>query len=86
MVDGRNKRVTYPITINKEVDVMRTLEINELQRVAGGTGQCSADEAGSGNNYGGVTQPSRLAQDLIDIYEGLVAATSHVIERVAGAL
>lgn len=65
---------------------MRTLDINELHRVAGGTGQCSADDAGSGNTFGGVSQPSKLAEDLINIYEGLVAATSHVIERVAGAL
>lgn len=62
---------------------MRTLGIEELQFVAGGTGQCSADDGG--NNYGGVTEPSSLGDDLIDIYEGLVEATSHIIERVAGA-
>ena len=61
---------------------MRELTMQEIAYVAGGHGTCSA----SGNNYGGVTDPSSLAQDLIDIYEGLVAATSYIIERVADAL
>ena len=65
---------------------MRTLTKNELHQVAGGTGQCSADDAGSGNTFGGVSRPNELAEDLIEIYEGLIEATSHVIERVAGAL
>ena len=37
-------------------------------------------------NYGGVTEPGSLGDDLIDIYEGLVALTSHMIERIAKAL
>lgn len=58
---------------------MRTLKIEELECVAGGH-ECSAS-----NNYGGITDGSSVGSDLIAIYEGLVAATSHVIERVANA-
>ena len=63
---------------------MRELTIEEMRWVAGGTGECTAEQ--TGNNYGGVTDTSVLGQELIDIYEGLVAATSHIIERVANAL
>ncbi len=62
---------------------MRELTLSEIQQVAGAGDQCSS---GSGNNIGGVTEASSLGTDLVDIYEGLVAATSHVIERVANAL
>lgn len=67
---------------------MRELTLNEIAMVAGGDGECSSggDSGGEGNNYGGVTDPSSLGEDLIAAYEGLVAATSHVIERVAQAL
>ena len=65
---------------------MRELTTSEMDFVAGGTGVCTAeDSASGGNNYGGVTNTSSLGQDLINIYEGLVEATSHVIERVANA-
>ena len=70
--------------VNMEVDVMRELTRAELAFVAGGNNQqCTPSD--SGNNYGGVKEPSTVGQDLIEIYEGLVAATSHVIERVAEA-
>jgi len=62
---------------------MRELTMDELPLVAGGVGECTAD--GGGNNIGGVSHPEGLGQDLINIYEGLVAATSHIIERVANA-
>lgn len=62
---------------------MRELTLSEIQQVAGAGDDCSS---GGGNNIGGVTEPSSLGKDLVDIYEGLVAATSHVIERVANAL
>ena len=67
---------------------MRELTTSEMDFVAGGTGVCTAqDSGGSGsNNYGGVTDTSSIGRDLINIYEGLVEATSHVIERVANAL
>lgn len=65
---------------------MRMLNQQEMAAVAGGgENNCSAGES-SGNNIGGVTDSGGLGQDLINIYEGAVAATSHVIERVADAL
>ena len=65
---------------NKQKEIeMRELTLNEVSRVAGG--ECS-----TGNNYGGITEPSSLGQDIIQIYEGLVQATSYLIERVADAL
>lgn len=62
---------------------MRELTMSEMAIVSGAGDECSS---GSGNNIGGVTDSDSLGQDLINIYEGLVAATSHVIERVANAL
>jgi hypothetical protein len=63
---------------------MRELTMEEFSRVSGGTGECTAQQ--SGNNYGGITETSTLGQELIEIYEGVVEATSYVIERVASAL
>ena len=63
---------------------MRELTMEEISRVSGGAGECTAQQ--SGNNYGGITQTSTLGQDLIEIYEGIVEATSYLIERVANAL
>lgn len=65
------------LIIQKEIE-MRELTLNEMNVVSGAGGEC-------GNNYGGVTEPSSLGDDLIDIYEGLVDATSYIIERVANA-
>ena len=62
----------------KEID-MRELTLNEVNQVAGG--ECPA-----GNSYGGVTEPSSLGQDIIALYEGMVEATSYIIERVANAV
>jgi hypothetical protein len=60
---------------------MRELALHELALVSGGEGQtCPKD-----NDFGGVSDTEGLGQDLINIYEGLVAAASHVIERVANA-
>lgn len=59
---------------------MRELTNAELFFVSGGTGQCTP-----GNSYGGVRDTSSVGNDLINIYEGLVAAASHVIERVSRA-
>jgi hypothetical protein len=53
---------------------MRELTISEIGFVGGAA------------NYGGVTDTASLGQDIIEIYEGLVEATSYVIERVANAL
>ena len=65
---------------------MRELTLNEIHCVAGGVGVCTPENSGSGNNYGGVTDTTGLGDDLINIYEGLVQAASHIIERVANAL
>ena len=64
---------------------MRELTSEELSLVAGGTGECTPDTSTSTNNYNGVTDPSSVGGDLINIYEGVVAATSHMIERVANS-
>ncbi len=61
---------------------MRELDSSELSFVSGAGDDCSS---GSGNNIGGVTNSGSLGQDLINIYEAVVQATSYVIERVAKA-
>lgn len=65
---------------------MRELTKEELSQVAGGgdTQTCTVETAL--NDYNGIKNPSSIGNDLIDIYEGLIAATSHVIERVAFAM
>lgn len=63
---------------------MRELTFEEICRVAGGTGECTAEQ--DGNNYAGVTNTETLGQELVEIYEGLVSVASHIIERVASAL
>ena len=62
---------------------MRELTSSEIALVAGAGDDCSAD---SGNNYGGITDTTSVGDELVALYEGLVAATSHIIERVANAL
>jgi len=64
---------------------MRELTMSEIGLVAGAGDECSSGDSG-GNNYGGVTDTASIGGDLIKAYEGLVAATSHIIERVANAL
>ena len=61
--------------------IMRELTLNEIAIVSG-----AGDECQPGNDIGGITDFSGVGQDLINFYEGLVAATSYVIERVAEAL
>lgn len=64
---------------------MRELTQAELAFVAGGSNlECTPSD--SGNDYGGVKDTSGFGDDLVNLYEGLVQATSHVIERVANAL
>ena len=61
---------------------MRELRTEEIPFVAGGNQhQCTPE-----NSYGGVSNTNTVGDDLINIYEGLVQFTSHVIERVANAL
>ena len=61
---------------------MRELTATEMGFVSGAGDQCAA---GSGNDLGGVKDSESFGQDLINIYEGLVQAASHIIERVAKA-
>ena len=58
---------------------MRELTLNEINVVSGA--ECAA-----GNNYGGMTDTSSFGNDLIQIYEGVVAETSYMMERFANAL
>ena len=67
----------------KEIE-MRELTMSEIGFVSGAGTDCPSGVAG--NNLGGVTNPGSLGGDLIAIYEGLVALTSHIIERVANSL
>jgi hypothetical protein len=60
---------------------MRELTLSEIRMVSGAGDQCP-----EGNDIGGITDFPGLGTDLINFYEGLVAATSHIIERVANAL
>jgi len=60
---------------------MRELNKMELDFVSGGTGVCTP-----GNSIGGFGDANGTGEFLINFYEGLVSATSHVIERVAKAL
>ena len=63
---------------------MRELTMSELEYVSGGADDCPSDEGG--NEIGGIKDSESLGQDLINIYEGIVEAASHIIERVASAL
>jgi hypothetical protein len=63
---------------------MRELTVSEIGFVGGGAEQCSSDQ--SGNNYGGITDVNSVGKEIIAFYEGLIEATSYVIERVANAL
>ncbi len=68
---------------------MRELTMSEIGFVSGAGTECSGDSGSGGtegNDLGGVRDSANLGQDLINIYEGVVAATSHIIERVANAL
>jgi hypothetical protein len=65
-----------------EVDAMRELKSSELSFVSGAGDGCSG---GSGNDIGGVRNSRSFGRDLINIYEGVVGATSYMIERVANA-
>ncbi len=64
---------------------MRELTSQELSFVSGAGDQCTAANS-DGNTYGGISDTTTLAQDMINIYEGAVAFTSYVIERVANSL
>ncbi len=62
---------------------MRELNATELSFVSGAGEECPS---GSGNEYGGVSDTESFGDELVNLYEGVVQAVSHVIERVADAL
>ena len=62
---------------------MRELTKEELAFVSGGEGEMTCTPSTALNDYYGVQNPGSLGSDLVNIYEGLVFATSHIIERVA---
>lgn len=64
---------------------MRLLNEMETGLVCGAEGVCTPSDP-SGNTYGGVTNTKAVGDELIAIYEGVVSAASHIIERVANAL
>ena len=70
--------------------IMRELTMCEMRLVAGAGDGCSgdtpADTDGSPNTYSGISNTTTVGEDIINVYEGLVEATSHIIERVANAL
>lgn len=61
---------------------MRELTMSEIGFVSGAGGDCPSGEGG----VAGIPNPKTFGDDLIAIYDGLVAAVSHIIERVADAL
>jgi hypothetical protein len=63
---------------------MRELTMSEIGFVGGGAEQCTSDQ--SGNNYGGITDVNSVGKEIIAFYEGLIEATSYIIERVADSL
>ena len=65
---------------------MRELTMDEIRLVGGAGDECAGDDGGGGNDLAGVKDSENFGKDLINIYEGLVEATSHIIERVARAL
>ena len=62
---------------------MRELTAAEFRFVSGGGDGCPAESSGS--SYGGETDSGISVPDLGGIYDGLVAAASNAIERIANA-
>ena len=68
---------------------MRELTLEEIEFVTGGHCEDSGGGEQTGtdrpNEYLGGATAGEVRDVLIEVYEGVVAATSHVIERVADA-
>jgi len=65
---------------------MRNLEIEELNLVSGGAGDTTCTPSDPVNDYMGIQNTQTVGDELVDLYEGVVQAVSHVIERVADAI
>lgn len=63
---------------------MRELTMSELECVSGGGDGCTS--SAGGNDYGGISDTQSVGKELIELYEGVVEATSYIIERIANAL
>jgi bacteriocin-like protein len=59
---------------------MRELNTTELESVSGGVMQCTPEEMGT---LWGINVTEHIGTAFINIYEGLIEATSYMIERVA---
>jgi hypothetical protein len=81
IVNGHIRCTTKQLIYVKEDDIMRSLSHEECRQVAGGHNVCTPADAM--NDYYGIQNTTTFGQDLVNIYEGLVFATSHIIERVA---
>jgi len=62
---------------------MRDLTLEELHFVTGAGDEC--EDEGDGPEIFGI-KTEDIGDAAIEVYEGLVEATSHIIERVANAL
>jgi len=62
---------------------MRELKTTELDFVSGGMMVCTPEDLE--NTIYGISNPSSFGRDVINIYEGLIEATSYIIERVANS-
>ncbi|HXZ50199.1 MAG TPA: hypothetical protein VEG27_14355 [Usitatibacter sp.] len=63
----------------------QALSAEQVADVAGGAGSCSTTVTISGPGFSVGSTYNSLADALIGTYDGIVAATSHVIETVAHA-
>jgi len=63
---------------------MRELTSTEWCLVAGGH-ETVCTPASALNDYNGIRNSTSVGPELINIYEGMVSAASHIIERVAFA-
>jgi hypothetical protein len=59
------------------------LTADQVEQVAGGDGTCSTTLTVSSSEVGFTTTANSLGDALINTYDGVVDATSHVIETVA---
>ena len=65
---------------------MRELTLNEMQWVSGAGDDCSNDGGDGASPLGPIQNTETIGEQAIDVYEGMIELTSHIIERVAEAL
>jgi hypothetical protein len=62
----------------------KPLDEAQVEQVAGGDGDCGVTIGSGGISVS--TDPSGIGPALTETYEGVVAATSHIIERVVDSM